>query len=76
MKPLNSYIVCEEVEESLDNTNSGFSFKTQERFKKLKVIASSDADVKVDDLVKVPFASGEPDENFFIIKRSDIIYII
>ena len=76
MKPLNTYIVCKEIENNVDKTESGFEVKSQNRFKNLKVVASSQDDIKVDDVVKVSIAAGEVDEDFVIIKRGDIIYII
>lgn len=75
MKPLNSVLVCVELEQDI-KTDTGFSLKTQNKFKKLEVVASNEEDVKVGNVVKVPITSGDYDGNFVIIRRSDIIYVI
>lgn len=75
MRPLNSVLVCVELEQDI-KTDTGFSLKTQNKFKKLEVVASNEEDVKEGSIVKVPITSGEYDGDFVIIRRSDIIYVI
>lgn len=76
MRPLNSYLICKELDNGTSETETGFAVTERKRFRKLQVLNSSDEEIKKGDIVKVSINAGEPDEDFTIIKRSDIIYIL
>lgn len=76
MRPLNSYLVCKDLDSNTSKTTAGFEVQNSSKFKKLEVIESSDDEVKKGDVVKVSVNAGEQDEDFVIIRRGDIVYIV
>jgi|GEM_PF-5508677 len=73
MQPLNNYIVCKDLQKQ---KSEGFVIKTNNRFVELEVVSSSQDNVKVGDIVKVSANAGEKDEDYTIIRSTDIIYIL
>lgn len=73
MQPLNNFIVCKELEKE---KKTGFIYTSNEKFEELEVIATSQENVKVGDVVKVLTTAGDKDEDKRIIRSTDIIYIV
>ena len=73
MQPLNNFIVCKELEKKEE---TGFIVNSNSKFEELEVIATSQENVKVGDVVKVLTTSGDKDGDKRIIRSTDIIYIL
>lgn len=73
MQPLNNYIVCKELkkEESV-----GFVYNSNNKFEELEVVATSQENVKVGDIIKVLTTAGDKSDEYRIIRSTDIIYIL
>jgi hypothetical protein len=76
MTPLNTIIICKEIDNSSDITESGFETRSTSTFRELEVVASSDERVKEKDIVKVSVNAGQQDNELVIIRVTDIIYIV
>lgn len=75
MQPLNNYIVCKELKKQ---ESSGFIYTSDSKFEELEVVAvpTSQNEVKEKDIVKVMKTSGDKDEDYRIIRSTDIIYVL
>lgn len=72
---INGNLLCKDLTEANIQSESGFSVKKETKFKTLEVINSSSEDVKIGDVIVVPYHSGQPIDDNIIVNTQSVIYI-
>lgn len=72
---INGNLLCEDLTMAEVQSESGFTVKAEKKFKTLLVVNSAFDDVKIGDVIVVPFHSGQPIDDKVIVNTESVIYI-
>ena len=75
----NNRLRCQEIDSTETESESGFSMSdSDKRFKRVKIVDSSEEDMQTGEIALVSVNAGEKDpdnEDMVIIHRQDVIWI-
>ena len=72
---INGNLLCKDLTETNIQSESGFIVKKETKFRRLEVLLSRSEEVKVKDIIKIPYNAGQKIDDNIIVNVGSIIYI-